>query len=292
MKKLLIINQLFWIIGIVSLCLCSCDKDPIFTNGDYQFENRDLTFLENYDGILIHWDSTVNVEQQEAIREIVSSMVLVEGGTFMMGADDSLAADDEAPIHQVELSDYRINKFVITQKQWTAIMEVELYWNAQFGTGDDYPATNMSMGDADMFIERINKLSGLNFRKPTEAEWEYAARGGNKSNGYLYSGSNDPDEVAWHQAISDMLHPVGLLKSNELGLYDMSGNIWEWCEDVYAPYIADSQINPVNTNGVNRVVRGGSYSFESAYSRITQRNQLYPSTHSFVVGLRLAMSNQ
>lgn len=275
---------------VAALLIVSCDKDPLFDKGDYLYEYNNLTYLENFDGILIHWSSTVTEEQQEAIREIAASMVRVEGGTFTMGSDDSLAAADEGPAHQVTLSNYRIAKFTITQKQWKAIMESSWNWNNHYGVGDEYPATQISMDQVDQFIKKLNKLSGLNFRTPTEAEWEYAARGGKQSHGYLYSGSNNPDDVAWHQGNAEnVLHWPGCLQPNELGLYDMSGNVWEWCEDCYAPYTAESQTNPVCTSGEGRVVRGGSISYEAQYARVTQRNHCQDA--SFVVGLRLAMDN-
>lgn len=284
-------STLLWIL-VATLLIVSCDKDPLYDKGDYLYENSDLTYLENFDGILIHWSEDVTEEQQEAIREIAASMVQVEGGTFTMGSNDSLAATNEGPAHQVTLSNYRIAKFTITQKQWMAIMGYSLNWDEHYGQGDQYPCTNLSMEEVDYFISKLNSLSGLNFRKPTEAEWEYAARGGKHSHGYLYSGSNNPDEVAWHQGNGgNALHWPGSLQPNELGLYDMSGNIFEWCADHYAPYTAEAQTDPVCLSGNSRVVRGGSISYEAPYARVTARQQLNSSTRSFVVGLRLAMDN-
>ena len=276
------------------LLAAGCDKDPYFDKGDYLYENRDLTYLENIDGILIHWDEQVTEEQQEAIREMVSAMVRVEGGTFQMGSDDELAADDEQPVHAVTLSNYRIAKFTVTRKQWRAIMRDWLQWNGNYGTGDDLPATNLNMDDVQRFLETVNRLGALNFRLPTEAEWEYAARGGKKSHGTSYSGSDNADAVAWHQGNGcNVLHPVGSLQPNELGLYDMSGNVWEWCSDWYGTYSADAQTNPQGPNyGDRRVVRGGSFSYEAAFSRVTQRNSIQPNTQSFAVGFRLAMDEQ
>ena len=277
--------------AILSSVLSSCDKDPYFIPGDYRYEQRDLTYMENFDGILVHWGDNVTDEQKEAVREIAASMVRVDGGTFNMGCDDEYANADEAPVHSVTLSDYRIAKFTITQKQWSTIMGYELNWNPSVGVGDDYPATLLSMQLVDEFINKLNALSDLHFRKPTEAEWEYAAKGGKMTHGYRFSGSDNPDMVAWHKGnAAAKIHPVGMLPANELGLYDMSGNVWEWCEDQYAPYTAANQTNPVVQEGEQRVVRGGSISYEAVYSRTTQR---YPATHyvqSFNIGLRLAMS--
>jgi len=283
--------KILMIVFVVAALIVGCDKDPLYEKGDYLYEHNDLTYLENFDGILIHWAIYVTEEQQEAIREIAASMVQVEGGTFTMGSSDSAAFADEGPAHQVTLPNYRIAKFTITQKQWKVIMGTSLNWDEHFGVGDQYPCTRMTMSDVDNFIAKLNQLSDLKFRKPTEAEWEYAARGGKKSHGYLYSGSNNPDEVAWHQGNgSNVLHCPGSLQANELGLYDMSGNIYEWCEDEYAPYTAEAQTNPVCTSGDGRVVRGGSISYEAPYASVTARQHLNPNTQSFVVGLRLAMS--
>ena len=277
--------------GILSLVLSSCDKDPVFINGNYRYENGDLSYMENYDGMLVHWADFATEEQKEVVREIVTSMVRVEGGTFSMGSDDDWANADEAPVHSVTLSDYRIAKYTITQKQWKLIMGYELKWNPSLGVGDDYPATLFSTQQVDDFIDKLYALSGLRFRKPTEAEWEYAAKGGKQTHGYLYSGSDNPDEVAWHQGNAyTQIHPVGQRQPNELGLYDMSGNVWEWCEDHYAPYSPGDQTNPVAHEGSYRVVRGGSISYEAVYSRTTQRSPANPYVQSFNIGMRLAMS--
>ena len=276
--------------ALLVLLAAGCDKDPYFKDGDYLFTTSDdLKYLENYDGILINWNvEEVTEEQQEVIREIVSNMVRVEGGTFQMGSEDELA---EAPVHSVTLSSFRINKFTVTQKQWRVLMGTDPGWNSNYGLGDEFPATYMSYNDCKNFVQRLNTLTGLHFRLPTEAEWEYAARGGKQSHGTLYSGSDNPDEVAWHQGnAGNVLHWPGSLRPNELGLYDMSGNIWEWCSDRYGNYSADAQTNPTGPSGGNRcVIRGGSFSFEAPYSRVSQRNSLEPGYRSFVTGFRVAM---
>lgn len=277
---------------VVALLIVGCDKDYVYEKGDYQYENKGLTYLENYNGILIHWADKVSDEQKEVIRDIASSMVLVENGSFTMGCADASAFADEAPAHQVTLSDYYLAKFPVTQKQWRVIMGYAMDWNGIYGAGDEFPATNISISDVDLFLKQLNQMSGLNFRKPTEAEWEFAARGGNSTHGYLYSGSNNADEVAWHQGNANQkLHQPGGLKANELGLYDMSGNIYEWCEDHYAPYPTEAQTNPTGPEtGNGRVVRGGSISYEADYARVSARNHIPAETRSFVVGLRLAMT--
>lgn len=290
MKRL---NIAICIVVLLALFAAGCDKDPIFKEGDYLYTSADtLKYLENYNGILINWNEVeVTEEQQEVIREIVSNMVRVEGGSFSMGSDDELAAADEAPVHSVTLSNFRINKFTVTQKQWRVLMGTDPGWNSNYGVGDEFPATYVTYNDCNNFVYMLNQLSGLNFRLPTEAEWEYAACGGTQSHGTHYSGSDNPDEVAWHQGnAGNVLHYPGVLRPNELGLYDMSGNVWEWCSDWYGGYFADVQTNPTGpSNGNRRVVRGGSFSYEAPYSRVSQRNSCSPTYRSFVTGFRVAM---
>lgn len=280
---------------LLFLLSAGCDKDPYFEEGDYFYTSSDdLKYLENYDGILVNWNyDEVTDDQQVVIREIVANMVRVDGGSFNMGASDSYSCSDEMPVHSVTLSNFRINKFTVTRGQWQVLMGSDLGWNDNYGTGDELPVTNLTYDDCNDFVEKLNSLTGLFFRLPTEAEWEYAARGGAQSGGYRYSGSNNPDEVAWHQGnAGNVLHRQGILQPNELGLYDMSGNIWEWCSDWYSEYIADAQTDPQGPFvGNRRVVRGGSFSYEDSYSRTTQRNSLSPDYRSFVVGFRLAMDN-
>ena len=287
-------KKILTILAALLLLAVGCDKDPLYKEGDYLYENKDLTYLENFDGILIHWDELVTEEQEAAIREIAASLVRVEGGTFQMGSDGELANDDEQPVHAVTLSSYRIAKFTITQKQWRAIMGQNVTWNENYGVGDNYPATDLNTYDVQQFLDKVNQLGELNLRLPTEAEWEYAARGGKSSHGTLYSGSDDADAVAWHQDnANNRLHPVGSLQPNELGMYDMSGNVWEWCSDWYGSYSAEAQNDPQGpTSGQQKVIRGGSFSYEAAFSRITQRNRVIPNAQSFSLGFRVAMDDE
>ena len=288
-----ILNMTILTAVLLVFFVVSCNKDPLFKEGDYLFTtSNDLKYLENFDGILINWnEEKVTDEQKEVIREIASNMVRVEGGTFPMGSDDELAAADEAPIHSVTLSSFRMNKFTVTRKQWRVLMGTDPGWNSNYGIGDDLPATHLSYVDCLAFLNKLNSLTDLTFRLPTEAQWEYAARGGKQSHSMRYSGSDNPNEVAWHQDnAGNVLHKPGILHPNELGLYDMSGNIWEWCSDWYAEYSVSAQTDPIGpTIGSRRVVRGGSFSYEASYSRVTQRNNLSPDYHSFVTGFRLAM---
>jgi len=210
---------------------------------------------------------------------IEPQMVLVQGGTFSMG-DES-----EKPIHSVTLSSYYIGKYEVTQKEWTAIMGE----NPSNFKGDDLPVENVSFDDCQKFIKRLNAKTKKKYRLPTEAEWEFAARGGNKSNGYKYSGSNTLDDVAWFTSNSGSeTSPVGQKQANELGIYDMSGNVWEWCNDYYGNYSSSSQTNPKGAeSGSGRVYRGGSWLNGAARCRVANRYDRSPSFRYSYLGLRL-----
>ena len=216
-------------------------------------------------------------------------MVYVEGGTFTMGAtaeqgDD--AFDDEKPAHKVTLSGYHIGDVPVTQALWKAVMGS----NPSGFKGDNNPVENVSWIDCQEFVEKLNRLTGEQFRLPTEAEWEYAARGGNRSRGYKYAGSNNVDEVAWYMGNSgDNTYPVGQKKANELGLYDMSGNVWEWCNDWYGKYGDAPQTNPTGlATGSRRVGRVGSWCGSASYCRVSCRNDFTPSYRDDNLGFRLA----
>lgn len=171
-------------------------------------------------------------------------MVWVEGGTFRMGATSEQGSDawgGEKPVHSVTLSGYYIGKTEVTQALWKAVMGS----NPSEFKGDNLPVEQVSWDDCQEFIRKLNSLTGQHFRLPTEAEWEFACRGGNNSCGYKYSGSNDIDNVAWYFDNSGhKTHPVGTKAQNELGIYDMSGNVWEWCSDWYGNYSSGAQTNP------------------------------------------------
>lgn len=285
-------NKTYITIILTALLCCavvSCEKDPDFTAGNYRYEHQELTFMN---GLFIQWSSdNLSKEIKEAVTEIVSSMIFVKGGSYFMGTDYPVF-QDEAPAHKVTLSDFNIGRTTITQKQWAAIMGEPLNWNEVYGRGDAHPATLISYNDALLFIERLNSYSGLHFRLPTEAEWEFAAMGGKKSKGNEYSGSQNVNDVAWCRGNADgTTHPVALLQANELGLYDMSGNVWEWCSDYYGSYTAQESTNPTGpATGLKRVVRGGSFSYEAPYARCKTRNALKSNNVSFSTGLRLAHS--
>ena len=222
---------------------------------------------------------------------ITIDMVKVEAGTFMMGATSEMQnpKDDEKPVHQVTLTnDYYMGKYEVTQALWKAVMRS----NPSIFKGDKLPVDFVSWNDCQEFISKLNCMTGRNFRLPTEAEWEYAARGGMKSRGYQFSGSSNLSDVAWYWYNSKKkTHPVGTKQANELGIYDMSGNVREWCQDWYDSYSSLSQINPIGpTNGVRRVIRGGCWgNDEEYYLNLSYRYSATPDFNYFV-GLRLVLS--
>ena len=218
-------------------------------------------------------------------------MVYVKGGTFTMGATAEQGSDaqsDEKPTHSVTVSDFYIGRYEVTQAQWKAVMGS----NPSYFKGDNLPVEWVSWDDIQEFIKKLNAKTGKRFRLPTEAEWEYAARGGNKSKGYKYSGSNSVYDVAWYYSNSDnKTHPVGQKRPNELGIYDMSGNVFEWCQDWDGNYSSSSQTNPSGpSSGTFRVLRGGCWVDYSSYSRVSYRLSLTPGSRKNGSGFRLACS--
>jgi formylglycine-generating enzyme required for sulfatase activity len=218
-------------------------------------------------------------------------MVIIKGGIFPMGCTDNECWGDgrEEPVHLVTVSNFQISKYPITQKQWKAIMGN----NPSYFKGcDDCPVEMVTWEDAQEFIAKLNAATGKNYRLPTEAEWEFAARGGNKSRGYKYSGSNDIDAVAWHVDNSEKkTHPVGTKAPNELGIYDMSGNVWEWCNDWYGSYSANEQVDPQGPPERNyRVGRGGSWSAAAQYCRLSYRSNLPKNYSSIYLSFRVVLS--
>ncbi|MBQ3364073.1 MAG: SUMF1/EgtB/PvdO family nonheme iron enzyme [Muribaculaceae bacterium] len=265
-------------------------------------ENADV----NYDGVVNITDVTLLInyimgtgglkpKDLQPVEYIVNgvkfNMMRVRGGTFNMGATvemDSDANANESPVHQVTLSSYYIGQTEVTQELWQAVMGS----NPSNYTGDlQRPVEKVSYNDCQLFIAQLNELTGLNFRLPTEAEWEYAARGGKKSHNYRYAGSNDINEVAWFTENSDgTTHPVATKKANELGIYDMSGNVCEWCGEWFSLYPEDPQINPVGPEtGKSIVHRGGSLQFLEKNCAVTRRNYFSPGIVRSYMGFRLVL---
>ena len=222
---------------------------------------------------------------------ICIEMVKVEGGTFMMGATSEMKNpnSNEKPVHQVTLTnDYYMGKYEVTQALWQAVMGS----NPSEYKGDNLPVETVSWNDCQKFISKLNSLTGRMFRLPTEAEWEYAARGGKESRGYQYSGSSNISDVAWYDENSgSKTHPVGTKQANELGIYDMTGNVWEWCSDWYSSYSSSSQTNPTGSDsGSARVSRGGGWNCNASYCRLSVRFYYTPDFRLDILGLRLALS--
>lgn len=218
-------------------------------------------------------------------------MIKVEAGTFMMGGNKrgKRTLQIELPAHEVLLTeDYYIGKYEVTQALWNVVMDSKYSTN----DGDLLPKNYVSWNDCQEFIEKLNKITGLKFRLPTEAEWEYAARGGKKSKRYLYSGSNNVLDVAWYDGnSSNKRHPVGTKQANELGIFDMGGNVSEWCQDLWGQYQNDSQINPLGSSaGTKHVLRGGNYFFDIRICYLSYRMFAESNYKDAFNGFRLALS--
>ncbi|MCR9098995.1 MAG: SUMF1/EgtB/PvdO family nonheme iron enzyme [bacterium] len=226
------------------------------------------------------------------IEALERSMVRVSGGSFTMGctSEQSNCDDDEKPAHRVELSSYRIGKYEVTQAQWEAVMGSN---PSKFSGCSSCPVEQVSWNDVQEFIRKLNRMTGGSYRLPTEAEWEYAARGGSRSRGYKYSGSNNLGSVGWwyDDNSGNKTHPVGKKSPNELGLYDMSGNVWEWCSDWYDSdyYSSSSGRNPKGPGrGTYRVIRGGGWINDARSCRASRRISFSPDYRYINLGFRLA----
>ena len=241
-----------------------------------------------------------NIPAGEGFQEVMTftvngvsfDMVKVEAGTFIMGATPEMEdpGDDELPTHEVTLTkDYYMGKTQVTQALWQAVMGN----NPSHFEGDNKPVENVSWYNCQSFISRLNAATGKKFRLPTEAEWEFAVRGGNKSSHcHQYSGSNCLDAEAWYDDnSSETTHDVATKQPNELGLYDMIGNVFEWCSDRYGEYSSEAQSDPVGPNsGSYRVYRGGSWIFDARYCRSSYRDRSNPDFRGIGLGLRLGLS--
>ena len=252
-------------------------------------------YAENSEGVAYSTQTSFTTLEEEnpintetvTVNGVSFVMVEVEGGTFAMGGSGVGSNLDESPIHDVTLDTYFIGETEVTQSLWKAVMGD----NPSHNVGDDKPVDNISWDMAQEFVEMLSYLSGKTFRLPTEAEWEYAARGGNRTNNYKYSGSNSVNNVAWYDDNSSYVsHDVKTKIPNELGIYDMSGNVFEWCSDWYGSYNSSAQTNPVGPeSGNNKVVRGGSFSYSDSYCRVADRFSGTPSWSDVCYGFRLVM---
>ncbi len=211
-----------------------------------------------------------------------TSMVFVKGSTFQLGGNSN---NGEEPLHQVTLSDFYIGKYEVTQKEWVEIMGS----NPSYFKGDNLPVENVSWNEVQSFILKLNQKTGIKYRLPTEAEWEYAARGGKNNATNIYSGSDIINEVGWYNANSlGKSNMVGLKKPNDFGIYDMTGNVWEWCQDWYGVYPSTPQTNPKGPDtGIYRVLRGGSWYNDDYLCRVTYRYSYNPDIKNDYIGFRL-----
>lgn len=223
------------------------------------------------------------------IQDLIENMVYVEGGTFTMGNTplrQDLVFGKEEPKHQVTVSPFFICRYEVTQDVWDAVMGS----NYSRVKGARLPVSNICWDECQEFVFKLILMTGINFRLPTEAEWEFAARGGNKSRHTEYSGSNSIDSVAWYGYNSgEKVHSVGQKSPNELGLYDMNGNVWEWCYDYYGLYDSAAQIDPKGAlNSSTNVTRGGYCLLRAEECRVSSRNGVNPAMKSPYGGFRLA----
>ena len=241
--------------------------------GEYELTVKADKYKTVTKKIIIEENKTVSediiLEEGRDVKGDSGNLIFVKGGSFMMGSNEY---EREKPIHKVTVSDFYIGKYEVTQKEWQEIMGN----NPSSFKGDDLPVETVSWNDVQEYITKLNAKTGKKYRLPTEAEWEYAARGGNKSRNYTYSGSNSIDEVAWYSSNSgSKTHSVGTKRPNELGIYDMSGNVWEWCSDWYGVdyYKSSPEQNPKGaSNGDMRLLRGGSWYYDYSYCRVSIRN--------------------
>lgn len=236
-------------------------------------------------------------DEQDIFTEIVSGvnleMIYVKGGTFSMGDNTN------GPVHSVTLSGYYIGKFEVTQGLWEKVVGTTIheqrakstYDEGLVGVGSDYPMYYVNWYEAREFCTKLSQLTGRKYALPTEAQWEYAARGGVKNVGYEYSGSNMIDDVAWHGSNSNSsTHPVGTKQPNELGIYDMTGNVHEWCRDWYGPYSSESQTDPTGpSSGFYRIRRGGGWDYYNWNSGVSDRRNFAPESRRGELGFRVVL---
>ena len=231
---------------------------------------------------------TMTKKSMQSLTDLMDDMVFIHGGVFTMGSKGLDAEFDEKPAHEVILPSFYMCRYEVTQQLWMDVMG----GNPSRHTGEMRPVESVSWEDCQLFISRLNAMTGIVFRLPSEAEWEYAARGGNESQGFMYAGSDSIDDVAWYNTYDSEPHDIGGKQPNELGLYDMSGNVMEWCADWHGPYTAGRQKSPTGApGGEYRVARGGYWESEAKYCTVTYRHPITPDEVSEYIGLRLVAKN-
>ena len=300
MKK---IASVFYVLALaLASFTAAADQYELYPRGDVSEDGvvdiNDVSALINY-LLTGKWPAIETI----TVNGVSFKMIGVEGGTFMMGANPAIDGGDqtldELPAHQVTVSSFSIGQTEVTQELWIAVMGSNPSYCSSFNDRfeDDFrrPVEDVSWRYCRQFIDSLNKLTGRHFRFPTEAEWEFAARGGNQSQGYKYAGSNNVDEVAWHQFNCERMglptQPVGSKKPNELGLYDMSGNVDEWVQDWWSDYTEEAQVNPRGPySGTKKVFRGGAWQIIQKWHRCATRAADYDYVPVSFIGLRLAES--
>lgn len=269
---------------IISAGLFSCKKDKIAN--------------ETINGFEIQWNSDFNKKDaRDIVRDAIRDLVYVEGGVFMMGDTLDEAFENEGPVHNVTVSSFYIGKTEVTQALWNAVMGTrggeDSYqeWESAYGLGNDYPAYRVSYSDAVSFINKLHDITGLRFGLPTEAQWEYAARGGKSTTYKKYAGSDKYENVAVTNENHSKCSVVASKSPNELGLYDMSGNVWEMCRDWYADYTEAEVTDPECTEYGDgyKVFRGGSWNNPARYARVTTRYKQGIHYQDYQTGFRLVI---
>ena len=260
-------------------------------------QTHSVPVMDSIEYVAYFYENGQTADQTFSVGTVSFKMKYVDGGTYWMGAQsinvggqnyDGDAEDSESPVHSVTISTFYMGETEVTQELWQAVMGS----NPSNFSGTNLPVEQVSWNDCQEFIHKLNQLKNSNFRLPTEAEWEYAARGGNQSHGYKYAGSNTIGNVAWYTGNSNsQTHPVGTKAPNELGLYDMSGNVYEWCNDYFDNYSSGSQTNPQGpSSGSSRSLRGGSWNLYQGCCRVSFRGHTSPSNKNRSIGFRLVLS--
>lgn len=285
---ILTILMLLGFIGLI-LAILILNRHPETSSSNAALQNNVVVPqpIPNKTGVTVTEQPSTPPEKKSYEPE----MIEVAGGTFQMGSNDKNAESEEKPVHAVTISDFSIGKYEVTQAQWQAVMGN----NSSHFKGDNLPVEQVSWEDVQDYLKKINEKTGKKYRLPTEAEWEFAARGGIKSKKYMYSGSNDLNSVGWTDDNSgNKTHSVGQKQANELGIYDMSGNVWEWCNDWYDEnyYKNSPSSNPQGAaSGSIRVFRGGGWFNTAPDCRVTFRSGLAPTYRSNDLGFRMVSSS-
>ena len=243
---------------------------------------------------LVFAQDTLPAPTSYRVNKVSFNMVRIEKGGFWMGAQhkdtaefnyDRLSQIDELPVHHVTMrEDYYIGQTEVTQKLWKAVMG----YNPSKKKCPKRPVTNVDYYEVQEFLRRLDSITGMQFRLPTEEEWEYAARGGNYSRGYIYSGSNEVERVAWYNENSHKIKKVKKRTPNELGIYDMSGNVWDWCSTKFRYFDAERNVN-LGKDGEMYCVRGGACQLPKAMARVSWRGKRLPDLKNSFGGFRLAL---